>query len=678
MRKPSIFELASCVFGLVLALAFVLMVGGGLRLHYLLIFVMLLLVSGFFFRSHLPAILPGSDFFRSKKIKTLSFILLAAAIFRAGEFTHYSGGQDQGLYVGMAGVMARSGQLFYEDNYRRSLSPELRTIYDAYSPPSIALIDSEKSLYAIEFYPLLPVGMAIFTQLFGTGFHGLFLILVSLLSVLMIYKVGAALLNERVGVLAALFLALNPGHIFFSSFPVTENFALFLTLTAIYFLLKALQEIQSRLVYFYGFSSFLFFNLYLYSRMSFFILIAFAGFLILLTYLRPLSSRQNAFLRILGVSLLIAVAINLFYYWHVQSTLFWEMFQPTGQIIAALRRSKWFLIFGTIAILVFLPVYHLSSPSSRLHNSFFKVGDWLSQKTPYLTWGLILVALPSIYQLVKTGNLSPFPWSVYASLESVRYHLIYRYFLFVGPILAILFLSIPRLKFDWPPRVRSLIGFLFIIWVLILNFATVTPYLYYYGRYLSSELVPYTLLLMAVVIWYLEVQKRVKLARFAIYGTTIYFVFFGLPLIGFKESENPKFYYDLSEKIGANDVMIASNSDLNRRFYDPIRYYFDIPIFVVQETEATGPEYVQSIADRLHETVPASGKIYYLTRIKKPPLEGWNLEQQWKSTYRYVNNGEHIFRDILVQDRKDYTVFLLPHRQSSVNYQLYLYSKNRQ
>lgn len=113
---------------------------------------------------------------------------------------------DGAVYIGM-------GKYFF--------SNELIGIYEVFRPPIFALI----------------LGFLWFIGLDPIFFGGIFILLISVISVFLIYLIGSKIFNKPVGLLSAFFLAVNNTHIFYSGQVLNDNLAVFFILVIIYLLL---------------------------------------------------------------------------------------------------------------------------------------------------------------------------------------------------------------------------------------------------------------------------------------------------------------------------------------------------------------------------------------------------------------------------------------------------------
>lgn len=185
----------------------------------------------------------------------LLLVLLTALLFRVEPFRTMHGGQDQGLYVGMSSYLQREGSVFIDDPLPEALPDERsREIYRAGlqpDPPFGASVQPgvyyshTRGDYVFQFYHLHSLWMAAFAELFGDEARFRALTFFGLLSVLGLCLLTFELTGSRPAVLAVgLLLAVNPLHVYFSRFPVTEVVALGFSSVGFYYLARAFRVMR--------------------------------------------------------------------------------------------------------------------------------------------------------------------------------------------------------------------------------------------------------------------------------------------------------------------------------------------------------------------------------------------------------------------------------------------------
>jgi hypothetical protein len=183
-------------------------------------------------------------------------VLLLAISFRSNPTTFLNGGQDPGVYSAMALHFARTGSLELKDTLLADISDnkEITSYYLKRSMhrlrekrpnkwvgnmlPGVYLTNLEKNQWDFQFYALHPMWLAIGNWMFGLQGQSWILVLFSTLTVLSAFFITQRITGGYAPSLCAAFLlAINPGHAYFATFPVSETVAGFFFLSAIYLLL---------------------------------------------------------------------------------------------------------------------------------------------------------------------------------------------------------------------------------------------------------------------------------------------------------------------------------------------------------------------------------------------------------------------------------------------------------
>ncbi len=213
-----VFVLATSMAGLVLAL-------GGLfqALQVVLLGAMSTLAYAFRF--------PASDRHRqAPNARHLLLLALVVLFFRIPSFNYVLGGQDEGVYFNIAANMVRTGGIVPTDAVlaRISNTAQVQQYVSENYQQTIYLPGVYRSEDAVpqsefQFYHMFPMWMAIAGGLFGI-FNQLYaLTFLSLLSVIFIYALALRISGKaEVALAAGLLLAVNPLHVFFSKFSVSE------------------------------------------------------------------------------------------------------------------------------------------------------------------------------------------------------------------------------------------------------------------------------------------------------------------------------------------------------------------------------------------------------------------------------------------------------------------------
>jgi hypothetical protein len=183
-------------------------------------------------------------------------VLVVAVFFRSNPATFLNGGQDPGVYSAMAVHFARTGSLELHDTLLPDLRDDegIRSYYLTRSMhrlrekrpngwvgnmlPGVYLTDLERNQWDFQFYALHPMWLAIGNWMFGLQAQSWVLVIFSTLTVMSAYFITRRIIGSYAPALCAAFLlAINPGHAYFATFPVSETVAGFFFLSSLYLLL---------------------------------------------------------------------------------------------------------------------------------------------------------------------------------------------------------------------------------------------------------------------------------------------------------------------------------------------------------------------------------------------------------------------------------------------------------
>lgn len=176
--------------------------------------------------------------------RRLGLILLLAIVVRVPPYLYLPGGQDQGVYVSMSAAFEHNGTPFLTDRVRQALAPDIVARYDYLNHydvvygapgrwegthmPGVYLRDRTRSEDVFQFYPLQPLAMSLVASVAGDSQRVYALTLFALLSIVCMYRLALDLAGGKpaAATILALLLAVSPLHAFFSKYPVTEIAAL--------------------------------------------------------------------------------------------------------------------------------------------------------------------------------------------------------------------------------------------------------------------------------------------------------------------------------------------------------------------------------------------------------------------------------------------------------------------
>lgn len=538
---------------------------------------------------------------------SLILILLAGLIFRFAPYLTVYGGQDQGVYVNMSATYETNGSTFIVDEVRKSaVEAGLQEWYDAKNQsrrenveegkyegehlPGIYIKRLKDSKYVYQFYPLHPLWMALAGKFFGDQNRIYSLVFFSLLSIISFYLLASIIPggNKFSSVLIGVLLAINPLHAFFSKFPVTEMVALCFSSLGFYYLLKYRRStrIDETDIFYLCLSAGLFGCMF-FTRISGFLYIPFFYFLFVVTIIfeKDATVRNGLSLYFMSIFCLYAlsVAYGLLYsypYSHdIYANLLGKLFQSAWQ-----QKLRWIVAgaCGTLAVLFFLRkhVARLFESASILR---------IIRKNANIIWSVVLgcvivLAGYKAYQLGFTdqyagGRIVP-GGEGWASVRSSNMFVVMMYLSPVG--LSIFLYGI--IKF-FPNRKDILWGgfviFLAMFWYLFTVRRIITEYHYYYARYLLSEVVPYTLLAVCIILGHLFQKKRlgkvISISLSAIIaGFFLYFSSY--QFLGKSGDGSYASLKEIDESMREDDLLIICGIDPPFQWIirTPLSFYYDL------------------------------------------------------------------------------------------------------
>jgi hypothetical protein len=511
-------------------------------------------------------------------------ILVLALFLRANISTNYLGGLDPGLYVAFSGITEHSGGPYFTDLFRAGLPEHLGELYDrATMQGAIPLGNGPR--YELTFYPLHPAWMAVFSGLFGADAHGYSVLIFSLLGVAGAYFFAREL-GEGDGLaearLAAVLTAVNPALCYLAKMPLSEAQSTALLMNAAYLLTKGLKSEGRGQILLLATSLLLVIGFF-FTRLSFPILLVPAIALYVLTYSGRIDAiaakRLRAYLWLVVAGLVLA----LFVYRALLPTLFDAVFDVYLGLIA----GHPYLL--SVALLLMLGL--LAATATPLRSRFAPAAEFAARASeraaPWLPPVLLLAGIPRMIATARDGMLF-YPGELISTLQvtpeptAFRYHLLYRLVLALTPFLLAVLVTLPWLGGN---RRRLAIPLLFLggVWAFTQAFSSTLPNLYYHIRFIASEVVPLSLVILSIVLVATARSGRLHrllAAAVAISALAMMTAFSLLQLRG-KEGEDAGFFHEIDAQVSDKDAIVASEREVGNRVSVPVRYYFNKQLFVL-------------------------------------------------------------------------------------------------
>lgn len=510
-------------------------------------------------------------------------IMIIALLLRSGIITHYMGGQDQGLYVNMAATMIKSGSIDFSDRLRESLPEKMLDNYDSILEAGIGPIDDiNNSKYTVDFYPMHSAWMSCSLFIFGIGKHTISLLFFSLLGLLGLYHLTMELtVNDRKAGYIALFLgSVNPVLVFFSKFPVGEMVALCFSINGFYFLCHAFNSNNKLLRRFFLLTSALLFSAFCYTRMTFPLLFPILLLVLCITFFFNKYSNLRKEISIYIGSLIVLFIFSWIFYYKFQFQLAQTMYKIAFKPI--IDKLGIFALIGVFILIIVLFLVSTAKYKKLICNIIEKIIRWLEINSIFLFYGALAISIFTIIKLCKEGLNDYGNITIEPYLLIFRFHSLYRYILFISPVLLLVLLLIPIFKIKFKGSQILLILFLAITWLAILIQTPYILYLYYYGRYLVSEMVPYSIILFGIILSTLLNKPKYKVfSIICLFFAVVYFSFFSVIQMNKPESEDPYALYQIDKIVDRDDVIIYEKA--TPKLSTPLKLFFYKQVYIINE-----------------------------------------------------------------------------------------------
>lgn len=561
-------------------------------------------------------------------------IILVAILFRLNPYLYVLGGQDEGIYVNMSSYYQNHGSTFIEDNVRNSLTDEAKLSYDNKNQlsnnminageyegshvPGIYIKELNSSKYVFQFYPLHPIWMSIFAQLFGQDNRVYSLVFFSILNIIMLSLLTWELSNKSkiATYLTGTFMAINPMHIFFSKFPVTENVSIFFTATGIYFLVryfKRCDRLNKDMFYLLmsaGSFICMFFNHisgFMYMPLFFILL------LINVVFINNRDVKNNVYKYI--VLVILGFSLSVLYGTKFSFPYFRDIYYGAfGTKIC----SSWKIILPLALLIGAVCIYGMYLFKKLAKNIFMKIN--FEKIATYVVSAIIgIIVLFSMidgYQLAYTNKYIGDSWAdiqyhmVKLGSDSLMQSSIIVLLLYLSPVVFVIFILaiIKNNKFR-DIYITGILLFISLFMFLRISLTNFTPY-YYYGRYLSGELLPYIILIACIYMSKVLVEKNKVKKIFVILSicfVTVYsLVFASFQFQGPVSENSNESLKIIKQEINKNDLLLIDKNSIGIALKTSLEYYYNInTMFVDQE----------NIDNMVKNNITKYGNLYLLSNI---------------------------------------------------------------
>lgn len=554
--------------------------------------------------------------FKSEEFKIeLLVILLIASFFRSSPSLFVTGGQDQGVYVIASAFMSRTGTTSLVDSVREEFrGVDLAEYYDLFNRvhdkmdtvrgkyggiarPGVYFRAEGSSDLLFQFYHLHPAWLAIFGEIFGDSNRVYSLTLFSLLSIAFLYLIAFELTGGKrlPSFLTGFLIAINPAHVYFSNYPLTEIMALALTTGGVYFLLRAYRVRGGGASFVcYLILSLGLFCCYFLTRISGFIWMPFFFSIWMVAAIFEESAIKFKWWSVFSLGILASYGSSIAYGYFYSFPYFYELHRSLFGFMKTIDISVW-LPFMALSLILIVSLGLMMRRMARANaNLQFRLVR-LCKETVFLLAVLALIA--NAYQAY---SLWEFPGSDSANsdranwlkgltaLESMKTSSLAVIIDLLTPLFFLAFVVSLR---DFARRRSLLFGFvLFIIafsWFYAGYHQDFVAFQYYCLRYQIMELIPYTILVGSVFLsgWIEAGKWKAGVAVFSLVWLSVQSLQRNFNQI--KSSEMNGLASSLRQvvnRVDKNDLLLILKPA--SPFMDVVaslRYYFDRSVAVIND-----------------------------------------------------------------------------------------------
>jgi hypothetical protein len=549
-------------------------------------------------------------------------LLLVGAALRLPINTYYAGGQDQGIYVSMAKYFQTFGTFRISDPTLALIPEHLHNFYNTVLAKDYAGVLTMNGEKIFPFYPAHPIYMAMAISAFGDGWHGITNFLFGLITLGAFYGIGRETTGEKkYGLLLMAFMAVNPLHVFHSRFPVTETPSLAFTSLAALYTVRFFKDAREKSYpVLYLLAGLIYWNAFLYVRMSAFMYIPYI-YAMLLVAILTIDDRKARVLSIVhyGLSILLVV-ISMAYYENFIQFLYYSTIR--NLLILPLGEDWRIKAVGLAVAALIVPVMAIYW-RGWAKQKFIKImsSRWFANGSLAVLAALLLYnTIAGIYGIYKFEPPMP---EIIGRIATVHGWMricvlsIWNTFLYFSPVgFVFFFYSLVRFK-DSRPALPiwgfSLFSLYFLLLTIFHNKYTFGGY--YYGRYQLSEILPYGL--VAVVYGLSTIPScRLTIWKFS-RGTAViaailfFFAYHSVCLTQGNEGPRPVFYQQIAETVKVEDLLVLVLKEPGLRGENeigtPLKYYFGLNVIGIESMKVVETADWQEVARGFRN-------VYFLTQ----------------------------------------------------------------
>lgn len=545
----------------------------------------------------------------------LLVILVVGVVLRVPPSLYVTGGQDHGVYINMGATYEKKGSTFIVDHVRKkAIEAGLGKYYDSTNQmklrkvkvgsyegthlPGIYIKDFKKSEYVYQFYPLHPLWMAVTGKLMGEANCAYSLTFFSFLAIIGLYFLGLALPGGTrfSSALVAILIALNPLHAFFSKFPVSEVVALGFSSLGFLYLVRYYKKVSDTApkALYLALSAGLFGCMF-FTRITGFMYMPVFYFLFVATLIweKRANVRKQLSLFFLTVFGLYALSIGygLIYsypYCHdIYQVSFSKIFHSSWET------SIYYTVGAAICLLLIVWAFGKSLTRIFEKNQILKIArENVNVIFCLALAGILVLSFYKAYQLGFTDQYSKIRWGVGGlGWSSINYSNIIVAIKYLSPMGFAVFLWGVLVVFPGKKDVSwiALMLFLCMFWYLGTVMRFVTPYQYYYARYLLTELIPYTLLAVSLVLGSFFQKGRLSktIAVFLAISISGYFLYFtAFQFTGGSADGAYAAIKEIDEFVHEDDLLFLHRIDppLQWELRTPLSFFLDLNTCILGKT----------------------------------------------------------------------------------------------
>lgn len=511
-------------------------------------------------------------------------VIIALAFFlRFSPNLYLTGGQDQGTYVSMSKQYEINNGLYIKDYFRESMPEKIKELYDKYNTfLGIEVKDLDTSEYVMSFYPAFPSWMSIFGNIFGSDNRIYALTLFSILSIVGVYLLAYEISgrSKKTALLASLFMAISPIHLYFSKTPLTEIVSLTFLCLSFYYLLRFYNEYRAEKINIISLLlSIIFANALFYTRMSGLFLLPIIILIPLLVFLFAKDKRLFKFLGVYSLIWILSLFASYLFYYSALRDLF-------DQILGnkLIEYVGWSGILGILVVVIAcLFAIFFFKKVAKIVAAILKI-FYKNIAIIFITVFLLLIFYELYFyikEILVDGGYALFSNESLSALKQLSFLVGLLYLTPIGFVLlpaSVVYLK-KRMNVQISLLIFSLLIFLIYCWGVMKD----TPYHYYFTRYQFSEVIPFATILLSIFL--VDMLKRWKVLSIClIILMSVYLGYFSYLQTRDTEGSSKESYAEVVDIVKDSVVFIDRDEFVSyNQIAFPLRYYFGVKVFSVQD-----------------------------------------------------------------------------------------------